>query len=121
MWWFMTLAEKILKRMEERGHSQIWLASRVGTSATQVGRWLDLKKDQRGSRPSYRELLMLARVLELPLEYLCDDSCDDPAQYSGPQLNADERRIVELARIIGYELATKRLMALPESAPPKEP
>lgn len=108
----MKLSEKITRRLDERGQSQIWLAAAVGSNPTQVARWADSKKGK-SSRPSYRELLMISRALELPLEYLCDDECDDPAKVSKESLTREQRKILEIAGDVGYELALKRLLALP--------
>jgi transcriptional regulator with XRE-family HTH domain len=104
----MEFAEKIRLLMGRERLSQADLAAAVGTHQPQVTKWLTS-----GVRPSLPFALRLARALRVSLDYLMDDTLEEP---SG-DLSDDERQILEIARVVGYETAIRRLTVAPEPRP----
>jgi transcriptional regulator with XRE-family HTH domain len=116
----MTLSDKLLTQMSRLALNGQKLARISGVSDSEISRILAGK-----SRPGLENAFRLARALGVSLDYLADDALvADPAQPADP-LVGDEREILELAhelgcaraarvleniRIIGYEIAMRRLL-----------
>jgi transcriptional regulator with XRE-family HTH domain len=79
---FMRPQEKIRVWRERRGLTQEQLAAAVGHLQSRVGKWE--KADTLRIEPRF--LLRLARALEVPVEFLCDDALDEPSP--GPPAGA---------------------------------
>jgi hypothetical protein len=64
--------------------------------------------------------LRLARIFEVSLEWLCDDTAEMPPPpkreegAKGQMLTEDERTILKMASVLGYDVAMLRLMNPPQ-------
>src|SRR3954454_5827934 len=117
----MKLEEKLLNQMRRLGLNGQKLARISEVSDSEISRILAGK-----SRPGLENAFRLARALKVSLDYLADDALEsDPLQDAAP-LPADERevlalaqgigpasaaRVLDIIRIVGYELAMRRLLA----------
>jgi|SRR5579864_186588 len=116
----MRYAEKLYKQMLRMGLNQQKLAKMSNVSDSEVSRILG-GKSQPGLENAYR----LARAVGVSLDYLADDSLDaDPTKLEGPAssiecdiLNlaremghAGAFRLLDVSRVLGYELAIRRLV-----------
>jgi transcriptional regulator with XRE-family HTH domain len=88
----MTFAEKIRKRMVELKMSQTELAEGLGTNQPQVSAWLN-----QGVMPSTTYAVKVAKLLGLSLDYLLDDTVDDPPDH----LQEIEKVLLMVARDVG--------------------
>ena len=88
-------SEKLLKMRDGRGLSQAKLAARAGLARSAIS---DMEKDER--RPYMDQALKLARALGIPLDFLADDSLDEPPPS---EMTEDERQVIELFRGTGLE------------------
>ena len=96
------MQEKILRRMEERGLTQADLARLTKLHPTAVSRVL------RGEQRLYvDQALRVAIALDLPLDYLADDSLESPPP--SPTLTPDEDACLRLVRVLGAQQALQRL------------
>jgi transcriptional regulator with XRE-family HTH domain len=116
----MKLEEKLLTRMVRLGLNGQKLARTSKVSDSEISRILAGK-----SRPGLENAFRLARAVGVSLDYLADDALEtDPLQNADP-LTADEREVLDLAhgigparaarildivRIVGYEIAMRRLL-----------
>jgi transcriptional regulator with XRE-family HTH domain len=127
----MELKEKLQAQMTRLGLNGQKLARMSGVSDSEISRILNGK-----SRPGLENASRLAKAMGVSLDYLADDALDaDPLAHADP-LSADEREVLDLARgigltkasrilenirIIGYEVAMRRLLearsALPAPGP----
>src|SRR4051812_7272247 len=114
------LQKKLLAQMVRRGLNGQKLARISKVSDSEISRILAGK-----SRPGLENAFKLARAVGVSLDYLADDSLEtDPAQSVDP-LSTEEREILDLAhllgcsrairvleniRIVGYEVAMRRLL-----------
>lgn len=100
----MDFPSKVRKLLDACRMSQADLAESLGTSQQQVSRWLES-----GKPPKADYLLRLARALGVTVDYLIDDTQDEPAPTSG--LRPDEVYLVRVVRGIGlgFEEAVARL------------
>jgi transcriptional regulator with XRE-family HTH domain len=119
-------AEKLYKQMLVKGMNQQRLAKASLVSDSEVSRILAGR-----SQPGIENAFRLARAVGVSLDYLADDSLEvDPIQPLGPA-SASERdildvarqvgfapsfRLLDIARVLGYELALRRLLGA-ESKP----
>ena len=116
----MKLEEKLLTRMVRLGLNGQKLARTSKVSDSEISRILAGK-----SRPGLENAFRLARAVGVSLDYLADDTLEtDPLQNADP-LTQDEREVLDLAhgigsaraarildivRIVGYEIAMRRLL-----------
>ncbi len=116
----MELKDKLLSQMARQGLNGQKLARISQVSDSEISRILAGK-----SRPGLENAFRLAKAVGMSLNYLADDSLEsDPAPAADP-LRTDERevldlahgigltrasRILEIVRIIGYEIAMHRLL-----------
>jgi transcriptional regulator with XRE-family HTH domain len=116
----LKLRDKLLTRMARNGLNGQKLARISQVSDSEISRILAGL-----STPGLENAFKLAKAVGVSLDYLADDGLDsDPIQASDP-LTADEREILALAhgigcgrtsrileniRIIGYEVAMRRLL-----------
>lgn len=106
----MKLHEKLQKLCDERGWGQSNLLERLPTiSKSTISNWWKGKH-----RPDLESALIIARSLDVTLDYLADDAQDKPAP---PEYTEEERDIIELVRDLELtrQDARKRL-ATPISA-----
>jgi transcriptional regulator with XRE-family HTH domain len=121
-------SEKLAQKILQLGLNGQKLARKSDVSDSEISRIMNGK-----SLPGLENAIALARAVDVSLDYLADDSLDaDPAQ---PKESADEREttiqrlareigykqaeyILEITRIVGYEVASHRLTeAKPVVAP----
>jgi transcriptional regulator with XRE-family HTH domain len=116
----MKLEEKLSTHMARRGLNGQKLARSSKVSDSEISRILAGK-----SRPGLENAFRLARAVGVSLDYLADDALEvDPLEHKDP-LSADERelldlghglgparaaRILDIVRIVGYEIAMRRLL-----------
>src|SRR5438105_6342288 len=114
----MKLEEKLLTRMVRLGLNGQKLARTSKVSDSEISRILAGK-----SRPGLENAFRLARAVGVSLDYLADDALEaDPLENTDP-LTPDERelldlahgigaaraaRILDIVRIVGYEIAMRR-------------
>lgn len=60
-------------------------------------------------------------MFRVSLEFLCDPEITDVSQITPSALNDDERRILELANMLGYNRAKLRLLGVNEDASQDQP
>src|SRR5256885_11715212 len=115
----MKLEEKLLTRMVRLGLNGQKLARTSKVSDSEISRILAGK-----SRPGLENAFRLAKAVGVSLDYLADDALEtDPAKAADP-LSPEDREVLDLAhaigcsraarvleniRIVGYELAMRRL------------
>ena len=128
----MRFEEKLRKQMILKGLNQQRLAASAGVSNSEVSRILGGK-----SQPGLTNAIRLARAVGVSLDYLADDDLYDDgaasAETPGERAEVLEvagdlgyrqaRHLLESARILGYEVAIRRLHGaemkpLIEVAPP---
>lgn len=95
----MTLDRKLMDLCEARGWDQSEFARRLGAPKTTVSKWFA------GKPPTLRYALRVAKLFGRPLDWLADDTIDDPPTG----LSEIEQRILWLAEVVGYDDAAKRL------------
>lgn len=104
----MRFIEKV-KRLLKRGDlTQKSLAARLGTSPEQVTRWLRPKV--RPVYPTPAQLVTMARLFRVSVEFLCDDAKGFAADL---EVDREERLLLRKARLLGSDLARERLEADP--------
>jgi transcriptional regulator with XRE-family HTH domain len=89
----MEFHEKLQKLLDDRNLSQEITGKMVGYSQGLVSRWCRGK-----NTPDIFQGRDLARLLGVSLDYLVDDSLDDPPE---PEFTHDERHIIEVIRAMG--------------------
>ncbi len=105
----MDFPTKLSKLCWQKDWTQRDLAERLsGVSKSTVSNWITGKTD-----PRRKELVELARLFGVPVAYLVSDELEEPV---GDGLNEVQRRVLWAAEIVGYELALKRIMRVPDSA-----
>jgi transcriptional regulator with XRE-family HTH domain len=112
----MRFDQKLILACEARGWDQATLARKVGVSPSTSGRWC------KGERlPKLEDAVKLAQVLDMSLDYLFDDSLDEPPSY-GPTVDTV---VLELYHMLGPAEARRRLANVPDTgtahAPPPPP
>jgi transcriptional regulator with XRE-family HTH domain len=90
---------KIIKRLADIGWVQKQLSIATGLGESRISRWL-----AGDGNPKPLQFLSIARALGVTVDYLLDDSRSS--------LDADEARILMIAREVGYEVARRRLLQL---------
>ena len=102
----MKFHEKLDKLCSARGWSQAHIVRAMGNvSRSTVSNWFS------GLRtPDLSAALQLAKLFEVPLEYLADDTLDE---VPAPELSDQDRKILEMARALPAEEALRRLLLVP--------
>src|SRR3954447_6865087 len=124
------LQKKLLAQMVRRGLNGQKLAKISKVSDSEISRILAGK-----SRPGLENAFRLAKAVGVSLDYLADDTLEtDPAKAADP-LTAEEREVLDLAhavgcsratrvleviRIVGYEVAMRRLLDARPALEPEE-
>lgn len=104
----MRFSEKLDKLIDLRHTNQSELSRKTGIAQSAIS---DMTRGER--RPYMDQSLLLARALDVPLDYLADDSLDEPPPAS---ISEWEKKVWEVVKEIGAELAWKKLVR-PERAP----
>ena len=119
----MRYGDKLMTAMLRRGLNQHRLAALADVSNSEVSRILNNK-----SSPSLEYASRLCRILEISLDFLADETRDEPETIPvGPPTSLQEREILEdadllgwkearhlleTANLLGYETAIHRLLGL---------
>jgi transcriptional regulator with XRE-family HTH domain len=106
----MTWREKLQKHRQQLRLSQAELAATIGLQQSRIGRW-----EVGEGMPSMEQGHKLALALNVPYDYLMDDTQAEPPL---PALSPDEAMVLEMARTLGMAEAKRRLLAAPAIAPP---
>lgn len=93
-----TPIEKINQMLSGLGMNQTELAESIGESSKSVHRWLTGKTKK--PIPNVMAIIKIARVLGVPVEYLLDDSMDEPTHAALP---IEEQSIAEVFRAFGED------------------
>lgn len=96
----MEFPKKLAMLMERSRLSQQALANRVGLQQSRISKWTTGKGE-----PSLKQAVELARVLDVPLEYLADDAIDEPP----PAPSKAQMIVMQLIEDMGYDEARRRL------------
>ena len=104
----MTLGEKLSKLIATRGTNKANVARTLGVSKSTIANWIEGK-----GVPKLYEAAKLADALGVPLDYLADDTLDEPP---GPELAPDEAEVFRLVRRMGVEEAHRRLLQLSDGS-----
>lgn len=88
------MIEKIDDLLRKKGMSQAALERSALLSANRISKW----KDEKGE-PTGRQALRIARLLDVPVEYLLDDDMEEPPALE--RLSPAEERAVEMVRALG--------------------
>lgn len=91
----MTFPEKLYHWIQLRGMTQGAVARKSGLAASAI---TDMTAGKR--RPYMDQAFRLARVLDVPLDYLADDSIDD---VMAPEVSDDERAVIDLLRALNLD------------------
>lgn len=91
----MKMIEKLVKALADRDLTQRAFEAQCGLSENRISKW----KDGTGE-PTARQALAMARALGLPLEFLVDDSIDEPeAPTASPGLTVEEYAVLSHFRV----------------------
>ena len=119
----MDFADKLRLLRERTGKSQKDLAALLGRHQSRVSKWEAGTGD-----PTPGDLLVISRYFSVPLQYLCDETLEDPdsaseqAERDFLELLPEQYRVAwSLVRRLGHETALDRLMALPPLPAPGTP
>lgn len=88
----MRLGPKIRCLRGSFGYSQQYVAEALHLSQNQVSKWESGK-----NTPHLNQMCELARLFDVPLDYLADDDLDEPPLI----MTADERDLLEVMRRAG--------------------
>lgn len=106
----MDFPTKLSRLCRQRGWSQRDLAEALGdVSKSTVSNWMNGKTD-----PRRGELARMARLFEVPVQYLVFDELEEPG---GDGLSDRVRRLLWAAETVGYDVALRRIMNAPEAPP----
>lgn len=94
------MVEKIKARMEERGVKQNALATKLQVNDNRVTLWL-----QGTGLPDAYQAARIAAYLELPLDYLVDDTQVEPPEYDAPRrvLTTAQDTVLMMARAVSMD------------------
>jgi transcriptional regulator with XRE-family HTH domain len=105
----MDMATKIAKLVERSGMKQADIARAAGIPPSR------LTEAKNGTyKPPLQVALRLARALNVPLDYLADDTQDTPPVVEFPP------DLVQLIRTLGPDRARARLLQIPEPGSPDQ-
>jgi transcriptional regulator with XRE-family HTH domain len=102
----MGYAEKMQRLCALRGLDQSALAERMGISKSSMSRILSGAQE-----PKLRLAQDLARELGVTLDYLMDESADDPSRQP-ITVTEDELTVLKLVRRLGVDVAIDRLLGV---------
>jgi len=91
----MEFSIKLKNLMVAHRFSQQQLAEKLDISNSLVSNWTKGKGE-----PSMRELLTLARLLQVPLDYLADDTIDDPRKAGRTGLDPEDLQVLDSWRLL---------------------
>jgi|SRR5579864_3044971 len=97
----MNFSTKLRNLLRDRGLTQGNLADLLEISPSQVSDWIREK-----TMPSVASGLKLARVLKVTMDYLFDDSQEQPPK---PELTSEEKTLLAVIRRLGAEEVIVRL------------
>jgi transcriptional regulator with XRE-family HTH domain len=103
----MDMVDKLVMLAEARGWDQGEVESRAGLARGRISKW---KADQ--GEPSAKQALRLARLFQVPVEFLVDDEQNEPPSSAAKvALADDERAIIDLYHDLDLDKkeAVKRL------------
>jgi transcriptional regulator with XRE-family HTH domain len=89
----MKMIDKIVTLAEAKGWDQGEFESLAGLPHGRISKW---KADQ--GEPNARQALRMARLLDVPVEFLVDDSMEQPTVDETLLLAPDERYLLQLVR-----------------------
>jgi transcriptional regulator with XRE-family HTH domain len=98
----MRLVEKLEAVLRARGLTQSSFEKLASLSENRISKW---KNDQ--GEPTVRQALRMARILDVPLDYLADDDLND---LPSATMTERERQVWEVVRTIGPDEAWRRLV-----------
>jgi transcriptional regulator with XRE-family HTH domain len=114
----MRLVEKIVTLLRQRGLKQADLAAAIGVAPSRVTLWL-----QGTGVPNAYQLKAIATALNVPIDYLVDDSVNDPGEVRAG-LTEKERLLLGAVGFIegGIDEALHRMLnRRPATEPPPRP
>jgi transcriptional regulator with XRE-family HTH domain len=94
-------SEKLDRVMQERRLSNTYVGEKIGVSDETIRKW------RLRPPPFVAQLIALAKILAVPLDYLADDTLDAPP--AGPELSEDDRVVLRIAREMGHSAVIRRL------------
>lgn len=100
----MKFGKKLESILKARDIKPAELSRLTGIYAARLSEWTTGEK----GKPSLKQAFLIARALDVPLEYLADDEQDQPLATG---LTETQSRILWLAELVGYEKAAKKLTA----------
>ena len=106
------MREKLERILERRGLSQAELERLAGLAENRIAK---LKAAKR-SGPSAAEALRVARVLRVPMEWLCDDAATHDPDHIKPMLAEWEAYVIDAIRSAAIGQVND-LLAHPQSRP----
>jgi transcriptional regulator with XRE-family HTH domain len=95
--------EKVRRSAEIAGLPLNEVARRAEVNTSRIYEWL------KSGPPRWDNLLSLARVLGVSVEYLVDDAI--PIEHRERSADPKEERILEVFRMVGYEESMRRMLA----------
>jgi transcriptional regulator with XRE-family HTH domain len=98
----MRLVEKLEMALRSKGLTQGSFERLAMLSENRISKW----KNNQGE-PTVRQALRMARLLDLPLDYLADDEVDEEPHRL---IDDWERKIRDVIAIIGAEVVYRRLL-----------
>jgi transcriptional regulator with XRE-family HTH domain len=101
----MDMVAKIQHLLRDRGLHQAEFEPLAGLPKGRVSKWAGGQGE-----PTARQALRMARLLNVPLDYLADDDLDEPPPAS---MTDRERQVWEVVRTIGPDEAWRRLVGAP--------
>ena len=111
----MTLSEKLQNLRRAAGFSQEALAEQLGVTRQAVSKW-----ETGEGKPDIDNLLPLAKLLHTTVDYLLDDSAQEPQYQAPPQSQSVGRELWEQTKIFarrwgwlgGYVIAAMGVLRL---------
>lgn len=112
----MGYADKLQQLCLLRGMDQVTLAQKVGVSKSSMSRILNGTQE-----PKLRLASDLAEALEVPLDYLVNDSAVLQPPVKTMPLTDEQLTILSIVDRLGYEAAIDRLLAVQGTGLVKQP
>jgi transcriptional regulator with XRE-family HTH domain len=110
----MRLGEKVEALMALRGLSAADVSRKTKIPASRISEW---GRGEGAGSQTPLVFLKLARALEVTADFLLDDA---QATFR-PAVDPEEKKILELAREMGYQVALRRLLQLNDTAEKRQP
>jgi transcriptional regulator with XRE-family HTH domain len=95
------MIQKLLDLLKSRGYTQCAFESRMRWPKTRISKWANGKGE-----PTAMQAWLAAKELGVSVEYLFDDTMDNPTGTLPPEA----RTILEIAEHLGWEEAMNRLV-----------